>query len=193
MGRGLCRGLLGRSLLSGGRFLGLALLVKFDELVFAQGNLRQRCLAVEDGVSNQRGVKTYRFHRIVIAGNNVIDVVRRTIGVDDRDHRNAQLSRLAHSDVLVIDVDHEQNIGKRSHVLDAAEAPLELVLLTIQTEDFFLGQALQSTFLCHLLQIGQPFHRLTNRLVVGEHATEPAVTDKGHLATLCLGTDRVSR
>ena len=92
----------------------------------------------------------------------------------------------------MIDIDHEQGIGKRSHALDAAKASLELFLLTIQTKDFFLGQGLKTALFGHLLQIGQSFHRLADGFVVGEHPAKPAMTDERHFAAFSLCADGIS-
>src|SRR5580658_3327630 len=99
----------------------IAGLVELDELVFANRHLRHGFLALQHRVGDAGGVQMDGAHGVIIAGDHVLDPVGRAIGVDDRHHRNAELLRLMDGDVLVTDVDHEQRVGERLHVLDAAE------------------------------------------------------------------------
>ena len=69
----------------------------------------------------------------------MIDAVGRTIGVDHRDDRDAELLGLMDGDVLVADIDDEQRIGQRLHGLDASEAALELDHLAAQLRRFLLA------------------------------------------------------
>ena len=64
---------------------------------------------------------------VVIARNRVVDAGRIAIAVDDSDHRNANLVGLGHRDVLAVGVNDEQNVGQSSHLLDAAERPIQPV------------------------------------------------------------------
>src|SRR5690606_14747157 len=70
---GLLRGLL----LAPGRPARAALLVELDEVVLAELHLGQGGLAFLDRVRDQLGVQLDRAHRVVIAGDDVIDALRR--------------------------------------------------------------------------------------------------------------------
>ena len=52
---------------------------------------------------------------------------------------------------------------------------------------------IEATLFFHLFEIGTPLHGLPNRFVIRQHAAEPAVADKGHLAAISLRTNRLSR
>ena len=90
----------------------------------------------------------------------------------------------------MVDVDNEKDIGNRAHLLDAAQASLELFLLAGEAQYFFLCKSLETTVFCHFLQRHQTLHRLANRFVVREHATQPALTDKRHFATHRVSANR---
>ena len=85
------------------------------------------------------GIQRDGAHGVVVARDHVVDVVRRAVGVDHRDHRNAELLGFEDGDVLVADVDDEDDVRRRFHLLDAAQALLELVLLAAHHRGFFLA------------------------------------------------------
>src|SRR5262245_32914583 len=82
---------------------------------------------------------------VVVAGDGMADAVGIAIRVHHRHHRHVQLARLGDGDRLLVGVDDEHEIGKRSHVLDAAEGPLELLLLAGELEQLLLGEAVSFT------------------------------------------------
>ena len=80
----------------------------------------------------------------------------------------------------MIDVDDKQNVGQRMHFLDTAEAAFKFIPLAGQTKDFFLGEAVECAVFGHLLQHQKSLYGLANRLVIGQHAAEPALRYEGH-------------
>ena len=78
---------------------------------------------------------------IVIARNRVVNAGRIAIAVDDTNHRNADLVGLGHRDVLAVGINDKQHVGQSTHLLDAAERPVQPVPFTVQAKRFFLGQA----------------------------------------------------
>src|SRR5690606_38775979 len=123
----------------------------------------------------------------------------RVVGVDHGNHRNAQLLGFLHGDLVVADVDHEQRVGQAVHVLDAADAGLQLLELAAGHQGLALGQAGDAAVLDGGLHFLQALDRLLDRLEVGQHAAEPALIDVRHagatgflghdLAGLALGAD----
>jgi len=123
----------------------VARLIELDELVFADRDLGHRLLALEHRIGDAGGIQLDGAHGIVVARDHVVDAIGRAVGVDDGHHRNAELLGFVKRDVLVPDVDHEQRIRERVHVLDAAETPLELVHLAPQLGGLFLATLVQRT------------------------------------------------
>src|SRR5690606_9828738 len=121
-------------------------------------------------------------HGIVVAGNDVIDVVRRAIRVDHRYDGNAELLGFAHRNALMTDVDHEQDVRQRLHVANAAEAALQLVALAAQPERLALAVLLEQATLDHLVELDQALDGLPHRLEIGEHAAQPTMTHVRHTA-----------
>ncbi len=105
------------------------------------------------------------------------------IGINHRDHRNAQLAGLGHGDILMTGIDHEHCVRQRIHVLDAAQALLQTVAFARQLEHFLLDQALEAAVAVHRLEFLEPIDRLADGAEVGQHAAEPAVRDVRHPAT----------
>ena len=89
----------------------------------------------------------------------------------------------------MIHVDDEQYVGQRTHILDATQAALELLLLAAEAEHLFLGEPFETALFGHLLECFQAFDRLPNGLVIGEHAAEPALADERHFTTLGMCLD----
>ena len=86
-------------------------------------------------------------------------------------------------------VDHEQGVGQALHVLDAAQAALELVALAGQLQHFLLDQVPHAAVLMHALQLLQALDGSTDGPIVGQHAAQPAVGDVRHATTLCFFLD----
>src|SRR5690606_6903388 len=88
--------------------LGFAFFVELDELVFAGRHFRKGRTSLDPRISDAFRIELNGPHGIVVAGNDVIDVVRRAIRVDHRYDGNAELLGFAHRNALMTDVDHEQ-------------------------------------------------------------------------------------
>ena len=95
-------------------------------------------------------------HGVIVAGNHVIDAIGRAVGVDHCHDRDTQTGSLLQRDLFVAHVDDKQHIGQRAHMLDAAEALLELGHLTAHLQRFFLGTLVQSTGAVQIRQLHQP-------------------------------------
>src|SRR5262245_29061650 len=78
---------------------------------------------------------------VIIAGHDEGDAVGVAVGVDHGGDWQTQTPRLLNRDVLLVGIDHEQQVGKTAHVLDAAERSVELVALALQRQALFLGVA----------------------------------------------------
>ena len=92
----------------------------------------------------------------------------------------------------MLDVDDEHHVGKGLHLLDTAQALLELLSLAIQAQDFLLGEALETTFRRHFLQRHKAFDGLANSLVIRQHAAQPPLADERHLAANRMIAHRVA-
>ena len=119
-------------------------------------------------------------HGVIVARDDIVDAVRRAVGVDDGDDRNPELVGFVDRNLLVADIDHEQHIRQPLHVLDATQAAPELVHLATQHGAFFLAALVERTVGLHLGEVGETLDRLAHRLEVGEHAAEPALIDERH-------------
>src|SRR5215470_2638321 len=155
--------------------------------VDAHFSLRARD-AVDCGFGHQVAVQRDGAAGVVIAGHHEGDAIGIAIGVDDGGHRQTEAPRLLDRDVLLVGIDHEQEVGQAAHVLDAAERAIELVALALQREPLLLGVALGLARREHLVELAQPRDRLRDRLPVGQRAAEPARIDVVLRALLgCLG------
>jgi hypothetical protein len=96
---------------------------------------------VADGLRDERTGA----HRVVVAGNHVIDAVGIAVGVDEADDGNAQALRLAHRDRLGLQIDHEHRVGHALHVLDAAQVGPQLGEIGLRGHPLARGQQRQLT------------------------------------------------
>src|SRR6185312_7521783 len=193
-GRGLLAHRCLRPLPGAGGFLArIARFIQLDELILASGHRGHRLLALEYRVRDPRGVELDGAHGVVVARDDVVDAIGRAIGVDDGDHGNAELPGLVDRDLLVAHVDHEHGIRERVHVLDPAEAPLELFHLAAQLGRLFLATLLQSPGGSQLSDLPEPLDGLADGLEVREHAAQPALVHERLAGPLGLLLDRLTR
>src|SRR5467141_1522662 len=99
-------------------------LADFDELVVGHARddpQRRIGLALQDRIGDPTRIQANRATGVVVARDHVRNALRRMVGIDHPDHRNTELVRLGDRDLVVPDVDHEQRVGQRVHLLDAAD------------------------------------------------------------------------
>ena len=84
----------------------------------------------------------------------------------------------------------EDDVRRSFHLLDAAEALLELVLLTAHHRGFFLATFAERAVLRHLGEFHEPLDRPADGLEIGEHAAQPALVHVRHLAAASFLLDR---
>src|SRR5262249_51334853 len=140
---------------------------------------------------------------VVVTWNLVVDLVRIAVRVKNRDHRNAQLARLADGDVLLLGVDDPDGAWHLAHLADAAQRALQLVLLPLEHQLLLLGGRAFPAALLLRLELLEPLQPLVHGREVGQHAAQPALVDVGHadaggllgdrLLRLLLGTDEQHR
>ena len=107
---------------------------------------------------------------VVVAGDDVVDLVGIAVGVHDGHDRDAQNAGLGHGDVLLAGINDEQRAGQLLHVADAAQVLLELFALVQQLDDFLLGQHVELPF-CSILSIW--FRRSTRLRMVRKLVSIP--------------------
>jgi len=176
---------------------------EFNKLVFARrlNNVMKRLGASgQNGIRNPGGVEPDRFPGIVVAWDDVIDLLRGVIGIDHPDQRDTELARLGHCNLVVTDINHKNRIGQTGHIFDPADTLGELFMFALRQKSFLLGQALKTAVGNHRVHVLEAFDRRLDRLEVAEHATEPAGINVGHTATtsffrndfacLTLGADK---
>src|SRR5690606_36466400 len=126
--------------------------------------------AADHGISHGAHVQLDGTDGVVVTRDDVVDAFRAAVGIDDADDRNAQLVGFGDGDALVVDVDHEQRVRQAAHVLDAAQAAIQLFQVAGAHQGFFLGQLGEGAVLGLGFQLGQALDRSTDGLVVGQHA-----------------------
>src|SRR5437763_4473494 len=99
-------------------------------------------VALEHSVGDLLREQADRADRVVVARNDVIDVFRIAVRVDDGHHGDAQLLRFLDRDVLLLRVDDEERVGQAVHLADADQVLLQLFPLAIERGALFLRQLL---------------------------------------------------
>src|SRR5690606_7045521 len=181
------------------RFVVASFVLAFDldELLLVGGALgdllQRRCAALENRIGGAARIQADRLAGVVVAGDDVIDADRRMIAVDDRDDGDAELARFGDGDAVEAHVDDEHRVGQRAHVLDAAQALVQLVELALEQQRFLLRHALDAALLDRRLHVLQALDRRLHGLEVREHAAEPALVDVRHAGALRLLRDDLAR
>ena len=93
----------------------------------------------------------------------------------------------------MIDIDHKQRVRQAAHVLDTADAALQLVHLTGAHQRLFLGERGKGAVGLLRFKFAQALDRGANGLVIGEHPAQPAVADVRHTGALGLFFDNLAR
>src|SRR5690606_6879663 len=109
----------------------------------------------------------------------VLQLVGVGVGVEDADHRDAELGGLVDREVLALGVDDPDRARGLGEVADAAERLVQLVELALLDEELLLGEALRRVVEVDLLELLHAREALGDRLEVGEQSTEPALVDVG--------------
>src|SRR5580704_18521362 len=109
----------------------------------------------DDGVSHTGGEQPDRSKGVVVARNDVVDLVRVAIRVDDADDGNLQLARLVDGDLLVLGVDDEDRVGQAAHAADTVEVLGELALFLLEPRDFLLRERVVAAVGLHGLEVAQ--------------------------------------
>ena len=148
--------------------------------------MRRRGTTFENGFGRQLCVQPDGADGIVVAWNDVIDVIGGTVCIHDGNHRNAQLAGLFYRDILMADVNNEQCVGQSLHVLDAAQAALQFGALTGQLQHFLLDQVINAAVFTHSLKLFESLDGCADGAIVGQHTAQPAVRNKWHAASPCF-------
>src|SRR6185503_4978344 len=165
-------------------------ILDFHEFFAAADDLLETVLlALEHRVRDAAHVEADRPARIIVAWDHVSDALRRMIGIHYGNYRDAELLGLRHGPLLVPDIDYEYRVRQAVHVLDTAHAAIELGDLALVLQRFLLGQFVHRAILHHGFHFLQPLDRLLDRLVIGEHAAQPAVIDERRAGAQCLFLD----
>src|SRR5579864_4022030 len=154
---------------------------------------RRAASALSDRVSHPGREEPDRPKGVVVARDDVVDLVRVAIRVDDADDRNLQLARLVDGDLLVLGVDDEDRVGQAAHAADAVEVLGELALLLFVAGDLFLRQRVVAAVGLHGLEVAQALQTALDRREIRQEAAEPPLIHEVHAAALGLFGDRVLR
>ena len=83
--------------------------------------------AFQHGVGHGGGDQADGADGVIVAGDDIIDLVGIAVGVNDGDDGDVQLAGLGDGVVLLAGVNDEQSAGELLHVLHAAQVLLQLV------------------------------------------------------------------
>ena len=156
------------------------------------GDLRQRRPAFEHRIGDAGGIQLDGAHGVVVARDHVVDVVRRAVGVDDRDDRDAELLGL-------VDRDRSRD-RRRSTNSTSGSASMSLMPPRLRSSLSRSRRRPCASLAVLLERAGrQSSHRSSSRrlieprhgLEVREHAAEPAMADVRHAAARWLPADRL--
>ena len=163
--------------------------------VAVPGHLLRRHLALagRDAVGDRLHDQAARADRVVVAGNDVVGLVRITVRVDERDDRHAETASLAHGELLLLQVDDEDRVGLPAQVGDAAEVRLELLELLQHRDPLLRREQVELALALETAQLVQVRDPVGDRAPVRQQAAEPAVRDVRHPDAAGLLRDGVLR
>ena len=160
-----------------------------------RGHLLRRHLALAggDAVGDRLHDQAARADRVVVARDDVVGLVGIAVRVDERDDRHAEPARLAHGQLLLLQVDDEDRVRLAAQVGDAAEVRLELLELGEQRDPLLRRQQLELALGLEAAQLVQVRDPVGDRPPVRQQPAEPAVRDVRHADAARLLGDGVLR
>ena len=174
--------------------------VRLPRSAVADGRLRRRhlggadeLLAGLDTVGEHACNERARADGVVVSGNDDVGFVRIGVRVDQADDRDVEAPRLAHGELLLLEIDDEDRVGLALHVGHAAEVRLELLELGLHGNPLLRREQVELPFGLQAAELVQVLDALRERPPVRQEAAEPAVVDVRHADALRLLGDRVLR
>jgi hypothetical protein len=159
---------------------------------FGQARLALRP-AARDRVSHTGGEEADGAQRVVVPGDDVVNLVWVGVRIDDADDRNLQLPSLIDRDLLLARIDDEHRVGQPRHHPDAFQVLEELALLLLGPGDLLLGQRFVPSVGDHGLQVAETRQAALDGREVGQQAAEPTLVHEIHPAPLRFLGDHVLR
>ena len=161
------------------------------------GRLQRRLLvagpAFQHRVGNLGSKQANGAQGIIVARDGVIHFVGVTIGIHHRHHRNRQLARFPHGNLLVVGVNDEHGVRQAGHVLHTIQVFPIVAQCAPQPGLLFLGRGRQAAVGLSLLQLLEALDGFLDGGPVGQCAAQPAVVDVEHPAALGLFLNRFLR
>ena len=129
--------------------------------------------------------KAHRLQGVVVAGDDDVDVVRVTVGVQETDDDDAHLAGLADRVAFTGRVDHDHGTGHAIHLADAAQVPGDLAKLAVDLRDLLLGELLLlDGLLVDGFELRQALQSAADDAEVGQRAADPTLGDDRHAGAL---------
>ena len=163
--------------------------MKEEECVLGGSGLLVALLAFQHSVSHSASDQLDSADSVVVAGDDVIDLIGIAVGINDSNNGDVQLASFGNSDALLVRVNNEHSLRQGLHVLNAAQVLVQLSHLQLQLNNFLLRQQVESAVFLHGLQLLHTVDALTDGAEVGHHAAQPTSVDIVHAAAGSLVTD----
>src|SRR5699024_614062 len=113
--------------------------------------------------------------RVVVSGDDVVQLLGITVGIADADQRDAQSVSLLYTDSFLLGIYNEDSVRQSLHLFDAAQVLLQFLHLLAQSDNFLLGQYVKGTVLLHRLDLFQSLDTALNGFEVGQHSAQPSL------------------
>ena len=134
-----------------------------------------------DGIAAGGEDHLYGILCVVVGRDDVVDVLRVRVGVDDAEYRNPQTVGLLDGDVLLHDVYYEEGRRQAGQVGDGTEVLLQLGALAGDLQQLSLGEVGECSVVHQLVDVRHFLHCLTDCREVGQHTAGPTLVDVWHV------------
>ena len=88
--------------------------------------LKLTLLAFQHSISHSAGDQLDSADSVVVAGDDVIDLIGIAVGINDSNNGDVQLASFGNSDALLVRVNNEHSLRQGLHVLNAAQVLVQL-------------------------------------------------------------------
>ncbi len=117
----------------------------------------------------------------------MVNVRRVAVGVHHGYHWNVEYSSLFDGNLFAVGIDHEQDVRRTRHVLDAPQVLVQVFSFSLEARHLFLGAAFVALFFCQHIQLFQALDGVLHGRPVREQPSQPAAVDEIHLTALGFG------
>ena len=161
-------------------FVGLCLL--FLEHLFS---------TLDAGIGNPGCNQPYCPYGIIISRYDIIDFIRITVGINNRNNRYIETFSLTHCNCLIFRINNKDSAWDPVHGPDPAKIVVKLYPFMLKFQSLLFGKQIYGSIIHYIVKMVKTIYTLFNGMKICQHSTQPPVTHIKHFASISLFINRI--